>query len=80
MKFEIAFFLAFFSNFLKKCLFPVFLIIFAYLASFFFYVFIVFSCEVVFDRIKNKNNSYLRCHVIRQCLGNRLGLAEIFQR
>jgi hypothetical protein len=40
------------------------LIIFAYLTSF-LNVFIVFSSKVVFDRIKNKNNSsYLRCRVV----------------
>jgi hypothetical protein len=32
----------------------------------FFYILIVFSWKVVFDRIKNKNNSYLRCHVVRR--------------
>jgi hypothetical protein len=44
MKFENTFF-CFFQQFLKKCLFPVFLIIFAYLTSFFirFYSFLLQS-------------------------------------
>jgi hypothetical protein len=63
MKFERAFFLLFSAIFKKKCLFPVFLIIYAYLTSF-FYLFIVFSCKVFFDRIKIKINSNLRRHVV----------------
>jgi hypothetical protein len=44
---------------------------FAYLTSF-FYVFIVFSCKVVFDRIKIKINSYLRSHIVRRRPRHRL--------
>jgi hypothetical protein len=37
----------------------------------FFYVFIVFSYKVVFDRIKIKINSNLRYHVVRRHLRHR---------
>jgi hypothetical protein len=51
-KFESAFYW-FSQQFLKKML-----------ISSFFDVFIVFSCIVVFDRIKIKINFYLSCHVV----------------
>jgi hypothetical protein len=58
--------LLFSAIFKKKILISRFFNYFCLFDQFFSYVFIVSSCKVVFDTIKNKSDSYLRCHVVRR--------------